>query len=149
MVTATDILVTAGVRDQVDRHAMAWFPRECCGLLVTGPKGHGAVLADNGLDEAVQAHSGHTRSAGQQGYLLDPREILRSERRGERLVAIFHSHCHVGAYFSDEDRRQALSPSNTPWFPDVEYVVLDAHPDGVKGYKVFQWSEAAEDFVQR
>ena len=128
---------------------MTWFPRECCGLLVTGPDGPCAVLADNELGKASSGASVACPLTAETGYVLDPLEIVRSNERGETLVAIFHSHCRVGAYFSDEDRRGATTPWNTPWYPNVDYVVLDVQEDGVKGYKVFSWSDAAGGFTER
>ena len=149
MVTSAEILADPELRASVDAHAMAWFPKECCGLLVTGPEGHHAILAHNGIDEAHAETPSDYERTGETGYLLDPAEILRSEKRGETLVAIFHSHCRVGAYFSDEDKRRAMAPWDEPWYPDVEYVVLDAQESGVQGFKVFKWSEEAGDFVER
>jgi proteasome lid subunit RPN8/RPN11 len=149
MVTSNDILARDDVRASVEEHAMAWFPKECCGLLVTGSAGHTAVLAHNGIDAAhAESPSDYART-GETGYLLDPGEILRSEKRGETLVAIFHSHCRVGAYFSTEDKSRALAPWGEPWFPEAEYVVLDAQQGGVQGFKVFKWCDEAGDFVQR
>ena len=148
-VNAADIMTCADVREAVDAHAMAWFPKECCGLLVTGKDGHAAILTHNGIDEAHSAEPGEYTRTGETGYLLDPREIMRSEARGETLVAIFHSHCIVGAYFSDEDKRRAMAPWDEPLFPGVQYVVLDAQEDGVRGYKVFEWSESDGDFIER
>ena len=149
MPSSKDILSQTDIRASVDAHAMTWFPKECCGLLVSGPAGDAAVLAHNGIDEAHAASPGEYARTGETGYLLDPGEILRSEKRGETLVAIFHSHCRVGAYFSDEDKARAMAPWGDPWFPDAEYVVLDAQEHGVIGYKVFKWSDAHGDFIEQ
>ena len=149
MARSREILSQPTSRQSVDAHAMAWFPKECCGLLVSGPDGDGAVLTHNGIDEAHAESPKEYERTGETGYLLDPAEILRSEKRGETLVAIFHSHCGVGAYFSDEDKKRALAPWGEPWFPDAEYVVLDAQKAGVEGFKVFKWSEDAGDFIER
>ena len=149
MTTSRDILADAEIRASVDAHAMAWFPKECCGLLVSGPDGHAAVLAHNGIDEAHAASPSDYSRTGETGYLLDPGEILRSEKRGESLVAIFHSHCRVGAYFSDEDKARALAPWGDPWYPEAEYVVLDAQDTGVIGFKVFKWSVDDGDFIEQ
>ena len=138
-IAAVDIMSAPHVRAAVDAHAMAWFPKECCGLLVTGPDGHDAVLAHNGADRHAET-----------SYLLDPAELIESRRRGETLVGIFHSHCRVGAYFSAEDKRRAITPvEEEPWFPGVDYVVLDAQDNGVRGYKVFRWADEAGDFIEQ
>lgn len=149
MVSASDILAEPGVRQVVDAHAMAWFPKECCGLLVDGPEGYSAVLTPNGLDEGTATGPVREGRTAETGYRLDPIHLLRSAKRGETLVGIFHSHCGVGAYFSDEDRRRALSPTDEPWFPGVEYVVLDVQASGVKGFKVFEWANEEREFIER
>ena len=144
---AAEILADAGIRAAVDAHAMAWFPKECCGLLVTGPQGPRAILSHNGIDALHDDDPNTYERTGETGYHLDPAEIVKSEARGETLVAIFHSHCRVGAYFSDEDKRQALSPWDEPWFPGIEYVVLDAQEEAVVGFKVFVFDEGQQDFI--
>ena len=149
MVTSADIMARPEVRGVVDGHAMAWFPEECCGLLVTGRAGHTAVLAHNGVEDATPEVPGGAEDTCKSAYLLDPMEVVRAEERGETLVAIFHSHCRVGAYFSEVDKRRALAPTGVPWFPEVDYVVLDAQDDGVKGFKVYRWSKDKGDFVER
>lgn len=146
--TAADIMAVAEIRDAVNAHAMAWFPKECCGLLVTGPNGPAAILTHNGIDALHDTDPKQYERTGETGYHLDPAEIVKSEARGERLVAIFHSHCRVGAYFSDEDKRQALSPWDEPWFPGIEYVVLDAQEDAVAGFKVFAFDDKTQDFLE-
>jgi proteasome lid subunit RPN8/RPN11 len=137
------------VIDHLNGHAMAWFPKECCGLLVDNNDMPLAVLVDNKMDEVHYEQPEEFQRTGETGYFLDPREILLSDKRGEKLVGIFHSHVRVGAYFSQEDKARALAPWGEPLFPDVEYIVLDAQDEGVVGYKVFVWSEAIADFVEQ
>jgi len=96
------------------RHCEKQYPEEACGLLVGPPDG--ALAGDcrpcanvqNRLRaEDPRAHPRGARTA----YRIDPRELFDLTRtvRGEGLAfkAIFHSHADVGAYFSDEDQRQA------------------------------------------
>ncbi len=145
---AAGILERANLRAHVDAHAMTWFPKECCGLLLHGPGGPECLLLDNQLDAAHARDPERFPRTGEDGYLLDGREIEDADARGQRVVAIFHSHVRVGAYFSDEDRAQAMAPWGEPLYPGVEYVVLDARDDGVHGFKVFAWSEADGDFIE-
>lgn len=147
---STREVLEAAFADDLARHAAAWFPRECCALLVRGPAGHELILAEN-LADRYHDHDPETfpRTA-LRAYVLDPRLIAAAEREGKALVAIVHSHCRVGAYFSDEDVRQALSPfEDGPLYAGVDYVVLDARDDGLHGFRVFTWSEAARGFVER
>lgn len=148
--TAEEILADPAVRERVLGHVTAWFPKEACGLLVVGSDGPDAVLADNLLDREHERDPERFPRTGEDGYLLDARLVeIEAPRRGLEVVAIFHSHVRVGAYFSDEDRAQALAPWGDPLYPGVDYVVFDARDDGVHGYRTFTWSEEQGDFVER
>lgn len=147
---STREVLEAAFLDALSRHAAAWYPRECCALLVRGPAGAELVLADNLADRYHTLDPDTFPRTALRAYVLDPRLIVAAERDGKALVAIVHSHCQVGAYFSDEDTRLALSPfEDGPLYPGVDYVVLDAQVDGVRGFKVFSWSAAAQCFVER
>lgn len=134
--------------DALADHAMAWYPRECCALVVAGPGGPEAILADNLADTwHARDPEGFPRTA-REAYLLDPMLLVRAEAAGKPVLAVVHSHVEVGAYFSDEDARLATAPGgDAPLFPGVEYVVLDARADGVHGFTAFAWSDAERAFV--
>lgn len=144
-----EILAAPGVAEALERHAGAWFPKECCALLLDGPGGHELVLADNLADKYHALDPETFPRTAERAYVLDPRLIAKAESDGKTLVAIAHSHCRVGAYFSDEDVRAALSPfDDGPLYPGVDYVVLDAQEGGVRGHKVFGWSDEKAAFVE-
>ena len=144
-IMASDVL-----REQLYSHAMSCFPEECCGLLVSGEDGPRVVLSEN-LANHYHQRDPHTypRDATE-SYVMNPLEIVAAEKGGETIVAIFHSHCGTGAYFSNDDLRAALCHERqSPLHPGTEYVVLDARQAGVHGFKVFAWSPFAEDFVEQ
>lgn len=145
--TAAQILADPSILARFGDHAMKWFPKECCGMLVVEGGEPEAVLTENLLDEAHRQDPERFPRTGEDGYLLDGRLIEERLDAGE-LVAIVHSHVRVGAYFSEEDKAQAMAPWGEPLYPGVEYVVLDAQDDGVRGFKVFAWSDEAEDFAE-
>lgn len=148
--SAREILGVQSIRDGLWRHGATWFPRECCGLLLDGPSGPEVILAENLADKYHALDPEAYPRTAERAYVLDPRLIANAEEGGKRLVAIVHSHCRVGAYFSDEDVRQALSPfDDGPLYPGVDYVVLDVQEDGVRGFKVFGWSDGEQRFVER
>lgn len=147
--TPADLLSDAALREPLYAHAMTWFPKECCGLLLDGPDGPEVVLADNLADKYHALDPQAYPRTGENAYVLDPRLIQQAEDDGKTLVAIVHSHVRVGAYFSDEDIAQALSPfDDGPAYPGVAYVVLDAQDDGVHGFKTFNWSDERSAFVE-
>lgn len=145
--TAREVLADPRVRGEVDAHAMRWFPKECCGLLVLRDGVPAAVCVANELDRAHAEDPERFPRTGETGYLLDGRLLEDAPSRGEEVVAIFHSHVRVGAYFSAEDRAQATAPWGDPLYPGVEYVVLDVQEDGVRGFAVFAWDEAKGEFA--
>ena len=148
--TIRDMLADDALRDALWAHATKWYPKECCGLLVDDAGKPEVVLAENLADKYHALDPETYPRTSERAYVLDPRLIAQAERDHKTLVAIVHSHCNVGAYFSDEDVRQALSPfDDGPMYPGVDYLVLDVQADGVAGFKVFAWDEAAARFVER
>ena len=148
--TPADILARDDLREPLYAHAMTWFPKECCGLILVGPDGPEVVLAENLADKYHALDPETYPRTAERAYLLDPRLIARAEEDGKELVAIVHSHCKVGAYFSAEDIVQATSPfDDGPLYPGGDYVVLDAQEDAVRGFVTFTWSEGAGGFVAR
>jgi proteasome lid subunit RPN8/RPN11 len=62
------------------------------------------------------------------------------------LKIIYHSHSKNGAYFSGEDRAQAMF-GDEPTYPGIAYLVVsDARERGEA--RAFRWSEADRDFVE-
>jgi proteasome lid subunit RPN8/RPN11 len=121
---------------RIYQQARQEFPRECCGYL----RGHGSALelvaCQNRQD---QLHAldpiAHPRTA-ENGYNIGGRELLELVRsfESERPASIiYHSHPRVGAYFSEEDTRAALSAG----YP-VDYLVVDVQDHGVAGAVLFR-----------
>ena len=147
--TAGEALADPALYEPLRAHAMAWYPKECCALVVAGSGGAEVVLADNLADACHAEDPEAFPRAADRGYLLDPRLIVRAQAEGKALVAIVHSHVDVGAYFSAEDARLARAPDGAgPLYPGVDYVVLDVRADGVRGFATFRWSDAANAFVR-
>ena len=150
MSDASECMTREEIRSSIYGHARTWFPKECCGLIVEGPRGARALLADNLQDRYHELDPEVYPRTAEQAYLLDPRLLAQAERDGERIVAIVHSHCRVGAYFSDKDQEDARSPfDDGPLYPGVDYVVVDAQDDSIVGHKVFRWSDTQSRYVER
>ncbi|MEE2779893.1 MAG: Mov34/MPN/PAD-1 family protein [Myxococcota bacterium] len=140
---ARDLMSQAAIRSALEAHAMAWFPKEACALLVVDAQGPRAILADNEQDRLHQRDPVAFPRNAETAYSLNPLLIQQTQDAGGTVVAIVHSHCRVGAYFSDKDQADAQCPFSdepAPLHPGVEYVVLDAQDDGVRGYEIFAWS---------
>lgn len=143
----------------MEAHAAATYPEECCGLLLAEPRNPDHVhLAFIGTNVQTRHHMRLPRiyeRDGRTAYLLDPLDLARAQAEatatGARIAGVFHSHVEVGAYFSEEDRRQALGGGSTPLWPELVQLVLDAHqPEGravlVRALRAFRWDGGACDY---
>lgn len=95
------------------RHCAAGYPDEACGILLGPTDGVADRVAPcNNIQNDLHAADpvAHRRDA-RTAYLIDPKDLFRLTREARdqdaEFKAIFHSHADVGAYFSDEDQRQA------------------------------------------
>jgi proteasome lid subunit RPN8/RPN11 len=106
-----DLRIDPAVLAEVEAHALAEYPSECCGFLF-GPAAEPERL-DEARREVNEADKYHR---------LDPETFPRTSRTyfkihelraartldegaasGRPLKVIYHSHCDAGAYFSAED----------------------------------------------
>jgi [CysO sulfur-carrier protein]-S-L-cysteine hydrolase len=128
------------------------YPNEACGLVFEGPGGQRVEAIENAVDRYHAKDPQRFPRTARTAYLMDPRQQLaaleRAEAAGERLAVVFHSHADVGAYFSEEDRVQALSAGGEPLLPGVEYLVLSIRAEGCDAILCFRfdagtWQERA------
>lgn len=115
-------------------HCRREYPKEACGLLA-------------GTDRAARIYPMTNVEDSPIGYSMDPREQLQVEKqmraRGERLLAIYHSHTASDAYPSAVDVRLAISP-------DVSYVLVSLQDQAnpvVKSYRI-RGTTVTEEAVQ-
>ncbi|MFQ5509130.1 MAG: Mov34/MPN/PAD-1 family protein [Leptospirillia bacterium] len=113
------LTVSSAVLAQAFSHCEGTYPDEGCGVLV-GPAGEDrAVLFEPCGNIQNQMHGQdpvrYPRDA-RTAYLIDPQDLFRLTHRlreeGMSFKAVVHSHADVGAYFSDEDQRQAAPVMN-------------------------------------
>jgi proteasome lid subunit RPN8/RPN11 len=75
----------------------------------------------------------------ERAYEMDPMAQHRAwtsiEDAGEEMLAIYHSHPPVGAYFSEADMRQAYLGDALAW-PGTLYIVVGLNPFGVKTFDI-------------
>mgnify|MGYP005823829215 CR=1 FL=1 len=123
--------------------------REVCGFVVR----RRGLLEVEPIPNAADRYHAHDPvgfpRTSRDGYLMDPRAHLRLlqalDAEGGEVVAVWHSHVEVGAYFSARDRADALA-GGLPVVPGAEYLVF-----GVRGGKVTEarrFRLAGGDFVE-
>ena len=115
--------------DEIVAHALA-DEHEVCGL-VAGRDGTAtrALPVRNAAEHPART------------YEMDPMDQHRAftdvEDTGEDLLAIYHSHPPVGAYFSETDMRMAYTEDGEhPLWPGTLYIVVGLTPHGVKTFEI-------------
>lgn len=121
------------------RHLESCYPDEGCGVLLLA-EGEGRwrmCPLRNALTAVPAPRSPRT------AYAFDPSEwlqvLLDAERRGERLMCVFHSHVDGGVDFSPEDRHQA-APGGEPLLPGVSYLVVAVRSGRAGETALYRWS---------
>jgi proteasome lid subunit RPN8/RPN11 len=137
-------------------HAQSAYPEECCGLVVRTAAGLEVIRCTNiqnrlhALDP--EAHPRDARSA----YTIDPAELIRILTRigsEEAIEMVYHSHPEQEAYFSAEDRKQALALGREPVFPHASYVVLSVRSQSdrqprIAAARAYRWNGVLQDFIE-
>ncbi|MGE0824701.1 MAG: Mov34/MPN/PAD-1 family protein [Candidatus Binatia bacterium] len=145
------IHLSAQTWDAICRHATETFPEECCGV----------ILVDNGNETVRQItnmqNAMHAKDPQQFprdatiAYFMEPKELLAVMNEVDRgragLKAFYHSHPDHDAYFSAEDKRQAMF-GDDPSYPDTVYLVISIYSRQVRTIKAYQWDETAKDFIE-
>jgi proteasome lid subunit RPN8/RPN11 len=116
--------------------------REVCGFLVRRDGALHVVPVANAADRYHALDPARFPRTSRDSYLMDPKEQLRIHREletwGGELVAVWHSHVEVGAYFSAKDHADAVVEGQ-PAVPGAEYLVLGVRGGRVTEVKRFRW----------
>jgi len=123
-------------------HAIACFPRECCGIMI------GTVNGDaRAVSIAVQCANVYDGDQKDR-FQLDPRDQLAAERKardlGLTVLGFFHSHPNEDAYFSATDLKNSW-----PWYSNVVVSIRDGRFCGAKSFITSEdQSSAAQEDLQ-
>jgi proteasome lid subunit RPN8/RPN11 len=126
-------------------HALAWYPSECCGLLFARQGSEAALSAqcmENLADKLHERNPEDFPQSGHDYFSLNERQAQRfaaeAAARGERWLAIFHSHIDCGAYFSAEDQAMA-APGGVPVDAQMWHVVMECAHKQVVAARAYRW----------
>ena len=122
--------------DGIVRHARAFVPQECCGLV--------AAAADG---RAVKRYELRNVDPSVLRYNANPKDLLAAMQdmwdHDWELLAIYHSHTHTPAYPSATDVRLAF-------YPDAYYVIASLQePDlpRVRAFRIVDGSVTEHDLI--
>ena len=129
--------------DEIAAHMRTCYPAEGCGLLFSD--GRFVPITNVAGKDPV------SRRTVADGYVMDAKEqylaMENADRTGASVYAIVHSHPDVGAYFSKEDQRQALTDDGEPLWPGVRYLVVSVRKGNVDGATFFTWNPQERGFT--
>ena len=118
--------------------------REACGFVVRRAAALEVVPVENVADAYHARDPARFPRTSRTSYLMDPKAQLRLlralEQDGGEIVAVWHSHVEVGAYFSAKDRADA-TVEGAPILPGAEYLVLGVRGGKVAEVRRFVWRD--------
>jgi adenylyltransferase/sulfurtransferase len=135
-------------------HAQEEYPAECCGIVTEDASGaHVAHRCANIQDKLHSADPETHPRTSKMAYRMDDIQVMRIQSEAEkadgRMVAIYHSHIDVDAYFSEEDHNAATF-FGEPTYPGVVYPVISVKDAQVDrgGEKIFRWDDSSLKFEE-
>lgn len=131
------------------------YPSEGCGLILENEQGRWRFHeCENVADRYHKVDPVTFPRTSREFYMIDPREFMRAEDRGEKVAVIVHSHPDVGDYFSPEDIAAALMPRSSeeeklePIYPGTDYLVVSVRKAKADGASLFRFDDDNEKFVR-
>lgn len=145
--------IPAKYLEKIRTQAQRDYPHETCGILI-GPKNQKELVTEiypcrNVQDEYRAQDPATFPRDSRTAYFIDPRDLFRIQKeareKGCAMRVIYHSHVEAGAYFSEEDRRIALSEGG-PAYPGVSYLVISVRGGKAGEISLFSWDESTQTF---
>ncbi|MSQ48251.1 MAG: M67 family peptidase [Deltaproteobacteria bacterium] len=137
--------------EALGRHAQEAFPDECCGAILTSASGDEVRRIAN-VQNVMHAKDPETYPRDATiAYVMEPKELLAVLKEVDSgratLKAFYHSHPNHDAYFSAEDKRQAMF-GDDPSYPDTVFLVISIYDRAVKTLRAYTWDEQMKDFLE-
>ena len=137
----------ASVWQAIEAEVVRGYPTETCGLVVRQADGQLKTIVCPNLQDRYHALDPQEfPRTSRTAYKLNERVIVKSADAGEHLLAIWHSHCDAGAYFSAEDVRCA-APGGQALYPNVTYLVLSVLGGQVRAAELYHFDADSGGFV--
>jgi glutamate-1-semialdehyde 2,1-aminomutase len=142
------MLITPVEVDAIKLQAVAEYPNECCGVILTRGVERRLIACRNVQDQMHARDPITFPRTARNAYYMDPLDALKLNRlvdEGFEFSVIYHSHPNAGAYFSETDRAQALIRGE-PAYPGTVYVVVSVLGHAVKSLAAYRFSPRSAAF---
>ena len=130
-----EIKIQPVLLQEIERHALQEYPKECCGMLFGKRERAGSLKVSD-----IRRTHNITRVSLQKDFEISPVEIYNAEqeyeKKGLELIGIYHSHPDKKAVPSDKDKRGML--------PDMAYVILsvsESRCEDIAAYEILYLKE--------
>lgn len=151
---AGDLRIPRALLAQIEAHAVASFPEECCGFLFGPADDAGLLDAEEPVEnEANKYHQMDPETYPRDArtyFRLNPMKAMRrldeAEAEARPLKVIYHSHCDADAYFSAEDAATFAQGKLLMW--PCAYLVVSVHDGKVKEHRLHVHVPGTNDFAE-
>jgi proteasome lid subunit RPN8/RPN11 len=143
------VILTPEETERIQAQAVAEYPAESCGVLLTRGTERRLIPCRNVQNELHARDPQHHPRDARTAYYIDPTDLLRIGRlegEGFTVAVIYHSHIDAGAYFSETDRRNAMMGAE-PSYPNTTYIVTSVVAGRIDGMAAFRWDSAQREFA--
>jgi proteasome lid subunit RPN8/RPN11 len=147
-----NLVIDAAVMAELEAHAIAEYPSECCGF-VSGPVEQAALL-DASLREINEADKYHkldpetfprtSRTYFKINELRAAKAFDAGDKSGRPIKVIYHSHCDAGAYFSQEDAATFAADNLLMW--PCAFLVVSVQDGEIAEKKLWVHVPGSNDF---
>jgi len=137
------------VMEKIFRHATAQYPEECFGV-VTGDEGDQTVHAFENIQNSIREKDPGRYMDSRTAYFVDRKKfdsiVSSAQREGKEVIAFYHSHPDIEAYFSSTDI-EAQTVFGEPEFPEAIHMVVSVMDGKVHDLKCFRWDSLKRHFI--
>jgi proteasome lid subunit RPN8/RPN11 len=145
------LTITQASLDALQAHARQTYPEECCGMIIERDGREAVVRIANIQNKRHEEDPVQFPRTAATAYAMGPESapvLIGADRGDLRLLAFYHSHPDHDAYFSAEDRTQAMGGWDEPNYPDARQIVVSVRERVVKATKAFAWDAGSRDFLE-
>ena len=131
------------------------YPAEGCGLILKSDEGKTFFRrCDNVIDRYHAVDPEQYPRTSSDFYMIDPREFMAAEDRGDEVAVIVHSHPDAGDYFSEADVEAALMPRQSPkepvepLYPGADYLVVSVCKGEAQRASLYRFDAESGEFLR-